>query len=194
MRSASPSAVASRPGRRWCERGLDLGVAERRQALAGRRPAGIAARLLSGSPPCFFRCACDQRLDRGAVRRRRGAAVGQEVGQGSRAWRPDAEGGDELVAGHHPVLQRQQAEEQIAWGIARWAIGAAPGARRRAKRRARTRWRIWGAEHGAEGDFAHHKEIIGRDGSEWGVRVSTTAWGVPASQGRVRDLAPEARY
>ena len=51
-----------------------------------------------------------------------GALLGEEVGQGlARRGGPDGEGRDELIAVDHPVLERQQTEEQVAGRvIASW--------------------------------------------------------------------------
>ena len=81
------------------------------------RPAGIAARLLSASPPCFFRCSatiastaarCSASRSPRATRwsaRRPGLVAG-----------PGLEGGDELGLVDQAVLQGEQAEEQVMVG------------------------------------------------------------------------------
>ena len=166
----------------------------RRGSRVSSGPRRCAARLFSGSPPWSFECASGQSVEQGPVLGVEGPCSASRSARG------------------FPGVAVQTAKAVTSWSRvtipfcnasrpksrSRGACCVAtsvrlPDPRRRAKRRARTRWRIWRG-HGAEGAFAHYKEIIGRDGSEWGVRVSTTAWGVPASQGRVRDLAQKARY
>ena len=47
-----------------------------------------------------------------------GALLGEQRGQGlARRGGPGGEGQDELVAGDQGVLQREQAEEQVARGV-----------------------------------------------------------------------------
>ena len=81
------------------------------------RPAGMAARLFSASPPCFLRCSADQGLDRGALVGVEVAAGDEVVGQrpGLVAG-PGLEGGDELALVDQAVLQGEQAEEEVAVG------------------------------------------------------------------------------
>ena len=81
------------------------------------RPAGMAARLRSASPPCFFRCRRDHGLDAGALVGVEVAAGDEVVGQGpGLVAGPGLEGGDELALVDQAVLQGQQAEEQVAVG------------------------------------------------------------------------------
>ena len=81
------------------------------------RPAGMAARLFSASPPCFLRWRGDQGLDGGAVVGVEVAAGDEVVGQrpGLVAG-PGLEGGDELGLVDQAVLEGEQAEEQVAVG------------------------------------------------------------------------------
>ena len=81
------------------------------------RPAGMAARLFSASPPCFFRC-------RPTSASTAARCVGVEVAAGDEVVGqrpglvagPGLEGGDELVLVDQAVLQGEQAEEQVAVG------------------------------------------------------------------------------
>ena len=117
MRSASPSGSVE-PEPTWASVASIVGVAEPRpgsRGSTGRR--GIAARLFSASPPCFLRCSATSASSSGPVVGVEVAAADQVVGQrpGLVAG-PGLEGGDELALVDQAVLQREQAEEQVAVG------------------------------------------------------------------------------
>ena len=58
-----------------------------------------------------------QRVEQGTTRGRQGPLIDQEVSDRPAARPcPGAERGDELVAGDHPVLEREQSEEEMAIG------------------------------------------------------------------------------
>ena len=95
--------------------GLDVGVCDPGQPLAGRAaklerrqgPLGVAAVAVEVS--------LGQRVQHRAVGRRDGALVHQKAGQRlARGGRPGSKSGDELVAADHPVVQGEQAEEEVA--------------------------------------------------------------------------------
>ena len=100
------------------ERGLDLRATGGGEALACRAVHAEGREAPLGVTPVELDVCVGQSVEQGPVLGVEGALLGQEVGQGfPGGGRPDGEGHDELVASHHPVLQRQQTEEQIAWGI-----------------------------------------------------------------------------
>ena len=130
MRSASSSSRRVRCRADVAERGLDVRVAELRQALAGRRPAGTAARLFSTSPPWASRWTLGQRLQQRPLGRRQVAPGFQVVGQApGLVERPGLERGHELALVDDPVLKREQSEQEMAVGGG--GHGEAPGQERR---------------------------------------------------------------
>ena len=79
-------------------------------------PTSSAARLASGSPPWAAMCSAASASSRA---RRAGVRAPDRPGSqrsAGRRPRPGAERGDELVAGDHPVLEREQSEEEMAIG------------------------------------------------------------------------------
>ena len=90
------------------------------------RPAGMAARLFSASPPCFLRCRATSASTAARAIGVQVAAGDEVVGQGAGLVAgPGLEGGDELGLVDQAVLQREQAEEEVAVGVG--GHGEAPG-------------------------------------------------------------------
>ncbi len=104
----------------WAEGRLDLGVAEPGQLSRVERPTGIAARLFSTSPPCFFTCSA-------TIASTAARSVGVEVASSTRcsasgrplSTGPGTKGGDELVLVDQAVLEREQSEQEVARWISR---------------------------------------------------------------------------
>jgi hypothetical protein len=111
-------AVGVRPAADVGERGLDDGAAGSCQALAGRAVQVEGREALLGVAAVEPEVRVDQGVEQGTVLGAQRALVGEPLGQrpALRA-RPGAEGEHELVARDHPVLERQQAEQKIAWGV-----------------------------------------------------------------------------
>ena len=88
------------PGAELAERRSMSGSPSAARLSRVDRPAGMAARLFSTSPPCFLTCRADHRLDAGALVGVEVAAGDEVVGQrpGLVAG-PGLEGGDELAPG-----------------------------------------------------------------------------------------------
>jgi hypothetical protein len=79
------------------EGGLDLGVADLGQALAGRATGGERGQAPLHVAPVLLDVACHEGLDRGSVVGIEVAAVDEVIGQGAGLLeRPGLEGGDEL--------------------------------------------------------------------------------------------------
>ena len=82
------------------------------------RPAGMAARLCSTSPPCFLRC----RPTRASTTARWSASRSPRATRWSArapglVQGPGLEGGDELGLVDQAVLKGEQSEEQVAVGV-----------------------------------------------------------------------------
>ena len=99
------------------ERGLDLGVAEPRQALAGRTAGGDRGQALLGVAAVLLHVQRDHRLDGGPAVGVEVAPRVQVIGQApGLVERPGLERGDELGLVDQPVLKGEQSEEEMAVG------------------------------------------------------------------------------
>ncbi len=160
--------------------GGDEAHVERRQA-----PTGIAA--------MGRKVLLRQRLEQFPPPRRQGVLFDQQVGHRSpRRSGPDAEGGDELGLVDHPVLQRQQAEEQVAQGVimCRHSLGSRPR---------RAMMRSCPAAHATSGSpraYEQDKRVDGPRGSDVGVTCiprAPHACRAPSPGDPVRVAAQKAR-
>ena len=99
------------------EGAVDVGVADAGQALAGRAAGRDGGQALLHVAAVLLEVPCHQGLDGGPVVGVEVAAGDEVVGQGAGLVEgPGLEGGDELALVDQAVLQRQQAEEQVAVG------------------------------------------------------------------------------
>ena len=118
MRSgSSPAWVDGRAD--VAERGLDVGVAEPGQALAGGAAGRDGGQALLGVAAVLLQVQGDQGLEHGTLLGVEVAAGDEVVGQrpGLVAG-PGLEGGDELDLVDQAVLEGEQAEEQVT----RWVM------------------------------------------------------------------------
>ena len=107
------SPVREQPG--WRE---SAGSAMRFKLRRVDGPAGIAARLFSVLPPCFLRCRVTSASTALRSSASRSPRRDKMLGQRPRFLeRPGLKGRDELRLVDQPVLQSEQAEEEIAIGI-----------------------------------------------------------------------------
>ena len=139
------------------ERRVELGVAERCQALAGRTAGGDGGEAFLGVAAVFLDVEPDHRLDRHRARRcpgRRGSTRYAAI------WRPlsrlhGAKGGDEAILIHEPILDaRKSNRRRLALAAAMAVSAAAPRhdrswhgnrapARRKASRQAYSPINLW---------------------------------------------------
>ena len=116
VRSASPVGWAGSESD-WATAAVELRVAEGGEPLAGG-PAGRERGEALLGVAVLLEVPRDEGLDGGAVVGVEVAAGDEVVGQGSRLVAgPGLEGGDELDLVDQAVLQGEQAEEQVAFGI-----------------------------------------------------------------------------
>ena len=113
------SPTESRSGPQARQTGEAGGESRGRRArpgcVASSMVAGRPARLFAALPPCFFTCSPTIASTTPRWSASRCAAVDEVIGQRPVFLeRPGLEGGDELDLVDQPVLQRQQAEEQVA--------------------------------------------------------------------------------
>src|SRR4051812_32390994 len=99
------------------ERRADVRIAQVGQAVANRPAGGDGGEALLRVASVLPDVACYEGVDGGAVVVVEVAAADEVVGQGTALVpRPRLEGGHELDLVDQPVLQREQAEEQVAIG------------------------------------------------------------------------------
>ena len=97
------------------EGGLEVGVADPGQALAGRAAGGDGRQALFDVAAVLLEVPRDQRLDRSRLLGVEVAAGDEVLGQGpGLVAGPGLEGGDELALVDQAVLQGEQAEEQVS--------------------------------------------------------------------------------
>ncbi len=102
----------SRTGAHAGETSLDLAVAERGEALAGRSPGGNGGQALFGATAMFLLVEPHHHLDRMALIDVQVAAVDQVFRDlPALVATPDSERGDELVLIDQPVLESKQSKE-----------------------------------------------------------------------------------
>jgi hypothetical protein len=112
------AAVVGRARAHVMEGGVDRGVAQPRQALAGRTAGGERGQALLGVIAVELQVRRDQPLQEAAVGDVEGALFDQDVGQGPVLGEgPGPEGGDQLRLVDHPVLEREQPEQEVVRGV-----------------------------------------------------------------------------
>ena len=100
------------------ERGLDVGIADSGQMLAGGTARVDGRQALFGIAAMLLEVARDQSLNRNSVIGIEIAAGHEMIGQrAALVAGPSLEGGDELTLVDQANLQREQAEEQVARGV-----------------------------------------------------------------------------
>ena len=106
-----------RAGAEVVECGLDVGVGEECEGLAGGSAGGDGGEALLRTPTVLLEVQDNHRLDHAALVGVQVAAVDEVVGKGARlVARPGLEGGDELALIDEPDLQGEQTEEEVASG------------------------------------------------------------------------------
>ncbi|MFO0950013.1 MAG: hypothetical protein U0835_02450 [Isosphaeraceae bacterium] len=135
MEGAGLLGVGRRGGPHVREGGLDLGPAGAGEAFAGGGVQLDRGERLLGVAVVRVEVLGDEGVEQAAAGRCEGALFRQQVGERPVGTRPGAEGGDELVAGHHPGVQGEQAEKQVARGGVASRHEAAPGPSRPLSRR-----------------------------------------------------------
>ena len=115
MRSASPSLVEPRPSRRG-RASLDLGVAQRGQALAGRGADGDGGQALLGVAAVLLQVPGRQGLEQGSLLGVKVPAAHQVVGQRPGLVQgPRLKGRAKLYLVDQPVLKASSPKRRSRW-------------------------------------------------------------------------------
>src|SRR5262249_11357309 len=115
--SSRPIVALGRARAEVHKRGLDLGIAERGELLAGRAADGDSGKALFDIAAVLLQVERHHRLDRGPLVGVEIAAVDEVVGQwAGLVERPRLKSGDEPTLVNQAVLQGKQAKKQVAIG------------------------------------------------------------------------------